>query len=139
MCVFAYNPDDECFYIVDEYLANERTTEKHAEEIQRLIDKWNIDVIFIDAAAAQMAADFAYTYDISTTKAKKDILPGIVYCQSKIDNGKVYVHQNCTNTLDALDQYQWDSKDTLTKDRPLHNEFSHMADALRYALYTYTL
>ena len=28
--------------------------------------------------------------------------------------------------------------ETLQKERPVHNEFSHMADAMRYAVYTYT-
>jgi hypothetical protein len=37
-----------------------------------------------------------------------------------------------------LDQYQWDTGANLIKERPKHNEYSHMADALRYALYSYT-
>jgi phage terminase large subunit len=45
---------------------------------------------------------------------------------------------HCTNVIDMLDQYQWDTGANLIKERPKHNEYSHMADALRYALYTYT-
>ena len=40
-CVVGYDWDDEKFYLFDEYLDAERTTEKHAAEIQKLIQKWN--------------------------------------------------------------------------------------------------
>ena len=37
----------------------------------------------------------------------------------------------------ALDQYQWDPNPNLMKEKPKHDMASHMADALRYALYTF--
>lgn len=137
--VILYSPKQEVFYIVDEYQNNETTTEGHAKAIKKLIEKWNIDTIFIDSAAAQFAADLAYTYDIPTSKSKKDRLPGITYCQSIIDNGRLFVHSNCIHTLDMLDQYQWDNTSNNTREKPLHNEFSHIADAVRYSLYTYAV
>lgn len=137
--VIAYVPAEDCFYVIDEYMAKEATTDKHAEAISELRNKYSIEIIFIDAAAAQTAADFAYTYDIATTKAKKAILPGIAAVQSIIEQRRLKVNANCLNMLEALDQYQWDTSETLLKDRPEHNKASHMADALRYALYTFTL
>ena len=56
----------------------EKTTEQHAEEISRLIHKWDIDYIYIDSAAQQTRFDFAQNYDISTINAKKSLLDGIV-------------------------------------------------------------
>ena len=41
-----------------------------------------------------------------------------------------------TNT-NVLDQYQWDPNPNLLKEKPKHNMSSHMADAMRYALYTF--
>lgn len=137
--VLCYKPEEDCFYVIDEYLQKEVTTDVHAEKIVELRDKYNIEIIFIDSAAAQTAADFAYTYDIATTKAKKDVLPGIAYVQSIIENNRLKVNANCLHMLEALDQYQWDKKETLTKDKPEHNHASHMCDALRYALYSFKL
>lgn len=137
--VIAYVGREDCYYVIDEYLAKEVTTHAHAQAITELVEKYNIELIFIDSAAAQTAADLAYTYDIATTNAKKAVLPGIAHCQTIIEGGRLKVNSNCLHTLDALDQYQWDQSDTLTKDRPLHNHASHMADALRYALYTFTI
>ena len=38
---------------------------------------------------------------------------------------------------DCLDQYQWDPNPNLAREKPKHNMASHMADALRYALYSF--
>jgi hypothetical protein len=134
--VVAYKPSEESFYIVDEYLESEATTAEHAARITELILKWSIDAIFIDSAAAQFAGDLAYIYDIATIKGKKDVLPGIARVQTLLAQGKLKICPNCTKTLVAFDQYQWDQRDTLTKEKPLH-EHSHIPDAVRYALHTF--
>ena len=136
--VLAYHYSTDTFYVIDEYQSAENTTEQHAKAINELVTKYNIGNIFIDHAAAQFAADLAYTYDISTAKAKKDVLPGIAYMQTIVEQKKLYILSHCTNTIDMLNMYQWDTSETLQKERPVHNDYSHMADALRYALYTYT-
>lgn len=136
--VIVYSPRDDCFYIVDEYINSERTTAQHVEYLKELISKWNIELIFIDSAAAQFAADLAYTYDIATTNSKKDKLPGIATVQTLLQQGKLKVVRSCTETLAAFDQYQWDLRETLTREKPVHT-FSHIPDAVRYALHTFTL
>lgn len=137
--VLRYVPTGDYFHVVDEYLKAEATTDVHAQAFQELITRWSIDPIFIDSAAPQFASDLAYLYDIPTIRAKKDVLPGIAYVQSLVEQGRLKVAPHCQHTLDMLSQYRWDSKETLTREKPLHDQYSHMADALRYALYTYTL
>ena len=136
-CVIGYDWDKEIFYLLDEYLNSERTTEQHAIEIRKLIDKWDIDYIYIDSAAQQTRFDFAQNYDISTLNAKKSVLDGIGHVGGIIDNDKLIVHQKCAESLICLDQYQWDPNPNLLKEKPKHNYASHMADALRYALYSF--
>jgi hypothetical protein len=137
--VISYNPVSDQFHIVDEYLKSEATTDKHAVAFREYIDKWQVEVLFIDSAAAQFAGDLAYTYNISTTKAKKDVLPGIAYVQTLVETGRLKIAPHCTNVLDVMDQYRWDKRETLTREKPVHDKYSHMADAIRYALYTYTV
>ena len=136
-CVIAYDWDQEKFYLVDEYLDAERTTEQHAKEIRKKVDKYNIDWIYIDSAAQQTRFDLAQNYDISTINAKKSVLDGISYAAGVIDNDKLIVDQRCQHVLQAVDQYQWDPNPNLMKERPKHNMASHMSDALRYGLYTF--
>ena len=136
-CVVAYDWDQEKFYLIDEYMNAERTTEQHAKEINILVDKYLIDWIYIDSAAQQTRFDFAQNYDISTINAKKSVLDGIGHTASIIDNDNLVVDQKCRHVLEAVDQYQWDSNPNLLKERPKHNMASHMSDALRYGLYTF--
>ena len=135
--VIAYCWDEEKYFVLDEYLDSERTTEQHAEAIQKMIDKWDIDYIYIDSAAQQTRFDFAQNYDISTINAKKSVLDGIGHVAGIVDNDKLLVDQRCSEVLSCLDQYQWDPNPNLAKEKPKHNRASHMADALRYALYSF--
>lgn len=129
---------DDCFYIIDEYLNSEKTTALHAVEFNRLIARYGVDLVFIDSAAAQFASDLAYIYDIATVKAKKDVLPGIAFVQSLIESGRLKVSPNCLHCLEMFDQYRWSDKPGLVNEKPVHDAYSHMADAVRYALYTFT-
>ena len=136
-CVLAYDWDEEKYYLLDEYLDAEKTTEQHAIEIRRLMEKWDIDYIFIDSAAQQTRFDFAQNFDITTTNAKKSVLDGIAHVAAIVDNDKLVVDQRCKESLSALDQYQWDPNPNLAREKPKHNMASHMADAIRYALYSF--
>ena len=137
LCVIAYDWDYKKFYLIDEYMDAERTTEQHAIEINRMIAKHNIDYIYIDSAAQQTRFDFAQNYDISTINAKKSVLDGIGQVAGIIDNDTLFIDQRCAQALSAVDQYQWDPNPNLMREKPKHNMASHMADALRYALYTF--
>lgn len=135
--VLAYNHIEDKFYALKEYYYSERTTQQHAEALKELEAQFNLQFIFIDAAAQQMRWDFAQNYDLSTINANKSVLDGIAYVQNLIEHDKLIVDNECKHLLACLDQYRWDSNDNLTRERPVHDEYSHMADALRYALYTY--
>jgi hypothetical protein len=136
-CVIAYDWNERKYYLVDEYLDSEKTTEQHAMHIQKLIQKWDIDYIYIDSAAQQTRYDFAQNYDISTINAKKSVLDGIGHVGGIVDNDDLIVNQTCKEAISSLDQYQWDPNPNLLKEKPKHNMASHMADAMRYALYTF--
>ena len=94
-------------------------------------------MIFIDSAAQQTRYDWAQNHDISTINATKSVLDGIAFVQMMIEQGRLIVHPRCRNLLATLDQYRWDINDNLKVEKAVHDEFSHMADALRYAIYSY--
>lgn len=136
-CVLGYDWDTEKYYLLDEYLDAEKTTEQHATEVRRLMEKWDIDYIYIDSAAQQTRFDFAQNYDITTVNAKKSVLDGIAHVAAIVDNDRLVVEQRCSHSLASIDQYQWDPNPNLAREKPKHNMASHMADALRYALYSF--
>ena len=137
LCVIAYDWDTSTYHLVDEYYNSERTTEQHAAEIRKLIDRWDIDYIYIDSAAQQTRYDFAQNYDISTINAKKSVLDGIGHVAGIVDNDGLMVDQKCKEAQMCLDQYRWDPNPNLMREKPKHDMASHMADALRYALYSF--
>ncbi len=137
--VIAYDPKIDKFHVVDEYQNSESVTAKHAEQFAELIEKYSIDPIFIDAAGAQFAADLAYTYNIATVKGKKQVNEGIAYCQTIVEQGRLLVDPKCILTLRMLDQYRWKTDVQTGIEKPEHGPESHIADAMRYALYTFTV
>lgn len=137
--VIAYDPKSDIFHVVDEYLEAEAVTEGHVKMFKYLINKHGVESIFIDSAAAQFAADLAYTYDVATIKGKKQVLEGIAYVQTIVEQNRLFVAPHCSHTLGMLDQYRWKTDAASGIEKPEHDIHSHIADALRYALYTYTL
>lgn len=137
MCVIAYDWDADVYYCLAEYKKAEATTEGHAARISELSDRWDIDTIYIDSAAQQTRFDFAQNYDISTTNAKKSVLDGVAAVGVIVEGNRLIVDARCKEVLASLDAYQWDPNPGLSKEKPRNTDASHMADALRYALYSF--
>ena len=45
--------------------------------------------------------------------------------------------QKCTESQYSIESYQWDPNPNLIREKPKHDRSSHMADAIRYALYSF--
>jgi phage terminase large subunit len=133
--VIGYHQNTKKYYVFAEHLQAQASTSMHAAAIQPLIDKYEIEFIYADPAAAQFRADLALDYGISTVNAKKSLLDGIMHVGSVIEQGNLIVDVSCVKLLESLEQYRWKEGGM---ERPEHDEYSHMADALRYALYTHT-
>lgn len=139
MCVIMFDHKTETFYIVDEYQDNESVTADQAVKISGLIDKYDIEVIYIDTANAQQRYDLAYTYGIPTSAANKSLREGIGYVASLMERGKIKVLRDCKHCIYTINQYRWDDRENLIKEKPVHDLASHMADSIRYALYSSNL
>jgi hypothetical protein len=130
------------YYLIDEYVATHRSTEKHAEEIKERETLYDLEFIFADSAAAQSRYDLAATYDISTVGAIKSVVDGIGAVGAVIDNDRLIVHEECVEAIYAVRNYKWKGQVVeeawnIETQKPEHNRASHMADAIRYAIYTY--
>jgi hypothetical protein len=142
LCIIACVPRDNTYtnydyYILDEYYDTQKSTEKHAKEIARLMEKYDLDFIYIDSAAQQTKFDFASIYDIACINAKKSVADGIGAVGAIVDNNMLYVDESCIEAIYAIRNYKW--KQNTEIEKPEHDRASHMADAIRYALYTYTV
>lgn len=127
--------DGEKYYILDDYVNKESTTSVLAEVIKQKIDEFDIETIYIDSAAQQVKADFAYDYDIYTDNAIKSVNDGINFLQSLIENDNLRFDEEAGYTFKAMNSYMWNQKTEIPK--PLHDWASHPCDAVRYAIYTH--
>lgn len=137
LVVCGYCWQDNTFYILQQYQDKQKTTAQQAAQIKRILDYWDADYTYIDSANQQMRYDFALQYDIPSINAKKSVLDGIGYIASLAHNKRIVIDPSCYNVIAAFDQYRWDAKPGLQKQKPVHDEYSHMADALRYAIYSF--
>ena len=129
--------DGESYYILDEYISKESTTSELASAIQEQIDRWNIETIYIDSAAQQVKADFAYDYDIYCENAIKSVNDGIACLQSLIENDNLYFDtMGGKHTYSAMSSYRWNPNTENPK--PIHDWTSHPSDSVRYAIYTHS-
>jgi PBSX family phage terminase large subunit len=128
--------DGEKYYIIDEYISKESTTSELASVIQEKIDEWRIDTIYIDSAAQQVKADFAYDYDIYCENAIKSVNDGISFVQTIVEHDKLlFDHDGGSHTFHAMSSYKWNQSTDIPK--PVHDWASHPCDAVRYAIYTH--
>lgn len=130
--------DGKNFYVVDEAQFIPKSTSEVAERIQGKIKRHNIDFIYIDSAAKQTRLDLAHEYDISTVNAKKDTLMGIGYVQSLVEHDRLFVDESCENVIAMFQNTRWDDREGLLNERQLRDQFIHISDAIRYALYTHS-
>jgi hypothetical protein len=137
--VIVYDTEADHFYIVWDYQENERTTKQHAFAFSEAFDDWDVDIVFCDPASAQFRQDLAAMYDLPSNKANKSVLDGISYVQGLFENDKVTVDESCINVILMLANYRWDPNPSLINPKPKHDQFSHLGDALRYALYSYVI
>jgi len=138
MVICGYDHHTKQYYVFDEYQNNERTSDQHAAVVLEFMERYNFDTIYIDSAAAQTRHDWAADHDIPTMNAKKSVNDGIAFVQSIIENDRLIVDPKCENLLATLDQYRWDDNPNLIVQKPEHDQYSHIADALRYGLYSHT-
>lgn len=141
MLVIQYHFDTDVYYIREEYQQAEKTTSQHAAYIQGVIDRYPVDRIFVDAAAAQFRQDLAYEHEIASAPAKKSVLDGLALIQSLFQQDKIIIDASCTGLIHAISNYKWeiDEENTrISREKPYHDGNSHFADALRYGIYSMT-
>jgi hypothetical protein len=128
--------DGTCYYILAEYVSKESTTSELASVIKDFINDFNIDTIYIDSAAQQVKADFAYDYDIYCENSIKSVNDGINFIKTLTEQDQLYFdEQNAMHTYRAMSNYKWNTSSDNPK--PVHDWCSHPSDAVRYAIYTH--
>ena len=135
-CFVVVGFDGINYYVVDEYVSRESTTSELAEIVREKQEEWSIDSIYIDSAAQQTKADFAYDYDIYCENAIKSVNDGISSLQALIEQNRLlFDTEGGAHSFSAMSSYKWNPNTDNPK--PVHDWSSHPCDAIRYAIYTH--
>lgn len=132
---------DGIWYCVKEYYysgrdnAKQKTDKEFADELVEFTKGIRIKEVIVDPSAASFIAELKQR-KFKIRKAKNDVIDGIRFVGSMLNDEKIKIHVECVNTLKEFSSYTWDKKATdRGEDKPVKSN-DHAMDALRYFAYT---
>ena len=113
----------------------QKTDTEYADDMERWLDGIKPVKIVIDPSAASFIAELKKR-GYAIKKAKNDVLDGIRFVASLLNQGKIAISDQCQNTIKEFGSYIWDQKASERgEDKPV-KQHDHAMDALRYFCYT---
>ncbi len=123
------------YYYSGKEEGNQKTDTEYADDLQKWLEGIKPAKIIIDPSAASFIAELkkrGYT----VKKAENDVLDGIRYVSSLLNEEKILVHESCKHTIKEFASYIWDVKAAEHgEDKPV-KQWDHCLDALRYMCFT---
>lgn len=127
--------EESVIYVFDEFYEKGMSNKKIYEKITELgYRKERIVADGVEPKSIDELKDLGLWGIVGSKKGKDSVNNGIQFIQ----NFKIIVHPRCVNFLTEIYNYQWD-KDKFGRsiNVPAH-DFSHMMDAMRYAVERFT-
>lgn len=124
-----------CGNILEVWEDSGKSTAQIASRLRETMDYYKAECIYIDSAAAQTRYDLAEIYDITCINADKSVVNGIGFLNTLFQQDRLSVCESCTQGITTIRNLVWDKKSKLEK--LLHNKYIHVADAIRYAVYSH--
>jgi PBSX family phage terminase large subunit len=112
-----------------------KTDAELADDIYRFVEYKTVRAIYVDPSAASLKLELR-NRNLPVLDAKNDVLEGIKVTSKFIAGKNLVVHKSCRTLIDVIQSYSWNPKAAdRGLDKPL-KEHEHIADALRYAIYS---
>lgn len=113
----------------------QKTDIQYSQDLKKFIEGYKVERIVIDPSAASFIAQLRKD-GFKVQKAKNDVLDGIRLVASFFSQDKIFIDENCVETLKEIASYAWD-EDASKKgeDKPV-KEYDHSMDQMRYYIFT---
>lgn len=128
---------DDRWICINEYYydgrknGKQKTDEEYADDLIEFTKDKNIKSIIVDPSAASFIACIKKRKFV-VKKAKNEVLDGIRFTGSLLQNNKISFSAKCVNTQKEFGSYVWDEKAAkYGEDKPI-KEHDHAMDAVRY-------
>lgn len=113
----------------------QKTDSEFAGDLESFGDGYKIRRVIVDPSAASFIAELKKR-GFNIKKAKNDVLDGIRYTASLLNDSKIFFSATCENTIKEFNSYVWDEKAANRgEDKPIKDN-DHAMDAVRYYCYT---
>lgn len=113
----------------------QKTDTEYADDLEQWLAGIKPVKIIIDPSAASFIVELKKR-GYAIKKAKNDVLDGIRFVASLLNEGKIAISDQCPNTIKEFGSYIWDQKASEHgEDKPI-KQHDHAMDALRYFCYT---
>lgn len=123
------------FYYSGRDEKKQKTDKEFADELEEFTKGFKIKKIIVDPSAASFIAELKQR-GFRIKKAKNDVIDGIRFVGSLLNEEKIQFSKECVNTLKEFNSYIWDVKATdRGEDKPVKTN-DHAMDAVRYFCYT---
>lgn len=114
---------------------SQKTDSQYVDDLAEWLDGIKPQKIIIDPSAASFIAELKKR-GYSIKKAKNDVLDGIRYVGTLLNQELILFNQECVYTIKEFNSYIWDAKATdRGEDKPIKTH-DHAMDAVRYFSYT---
>lgn len=131
----------EASYCIKEYYYSgrdkgiQKTDSEFANDLEEFTKGYKIRRVIVDPSAASFIAELKKR-KFNIKKAKNDVIDGIRYTASLLNEYKIFFSSSCVNTIKEFNSYVWDEKAANRgEDKPI-KENDHAMDAVRYFCYT---
>ena len=110
-----------------------KTPDEYYQELEKLAGGLPVESVVIDPAAAEFIETVRRRGRFSVRKANNDVLNGIRFTSSMLQNGFIKIGADCTASIKEFGLYRWDEKGEVDK---VIKENDHAMDDIRYFCYT---
>lgn len=122
----------ECYY-ASRREGVQKTDEQYYRMLETLAGTLPVEAVIVDPSAASFLACIREHGRFTALPAKNDVLSGIRAVCGALQDGRICIHESCTDTLREFGQYVWQSG--ALQDAP-KKEHDHAMDDIRYFVST---
>lgn len=132
---------DGIWYCTKEYYYSgrderkQKTDKEFADDLIKFSDGFKIKQVIVDPSAASFIAELKER-GFKIRKAKNDVLDGIRFVGTLLNQGKIAFSSSCKNTIKEFSAYIWDKKASERGEDKPSKQQDHAMDAVRYFAYT---
>lgn len=133
-----------CRWVEKEYVwdskarGRQKTNFEYADDVLQFLEPYGPRAVYVDPSAASFKLELRKR-GMHVVDADNDVVNGITMMCSEMQQGNLFVCEECTNLIREIESYVWDPKSAIKGDDEPMKKDDHGIDALRYSVFTHKI